>query len=144
MPVKLGSSLPEQNEARIEIIPLIDIMFFLLASFMLVSISMVHLKTVPVNLPTAATATEDTQRDFISITIDREGTAYLEGRPVGLQELSMTFSSMQATNPTVRVYISGDQDARHGDVVRVLDVVRGTGVQKVAFEIKPQAGDAVP
>ena len=57
MPVKLGSKLPPENEARIEIIPLIDIMFFLLAAFMLVSLSMVNLKGVKVNLPTATTAT---------------------------------------------------------------------------------------
>ena len=53
MPVKLGSKQPSESEARIEIIPLIDIMFFLLASFMLVSLSMVNLKSVKVNLPTA-------------------------------------------------------------------------------------------
>ena len=57
MPVKLGSKLPEENEARIEIIPLIDIMFFLLAAFMLVSLSMVNMKSVKVNLPTSTTAT---------------------------------------------------------------------------------------
>ena len=63
MPVKLGSKLPPpESEARIEIIPLIDIMFFLLAAFMLVSLSMVNMKSVKVNLPTATTATGDTKR----------------------------------------------------------------------------------
>ncbi len=61
MPVKLGSKLPQEHEARIEIIPLIDIMFFLLASFMLVSLSMVNLKSVKVNLPTATSASIDTK-----------------------------------------------------------------------------------
>ncbi len=56
MPVKLSSRLPAEGEARIEIIPLIDIMFFLLAAFMLVSLSMVNMKSVKVNLPTATTA----------------------------------------------------------------------------------------
>ena len=59
MPVKLGSKLPPENtEARIEIIPLIDIMFFLLAAFMLVSLSMVNLKGIKVNLPTSSSHQE--------------------------------------------------------------------------------------
>ena len=63
MPVKLGSKLPpESAEARIEIMPLIDIMFFLLASFMLVSLSMVNLKSVKVNLPTATTASREQKK----------------------------------------------------------------------------------
>ena len=44
--------------------------------------------------------------------------------------------ALPISNPEVRVFISGDRDARHGDVIRVLDIVRGTGVQKVAFEIR--------
>ena len=68
MPVKLGSKLPtEHSEARIEIIPLIDIMFFLLASFILVSLSMAHLKGVKVDLPTATTATADTTVETNSV-----------------------------------------------------------------------------
>src|SRR5208283_1527331 len=82
MPVKLGPRLVQEAEARIEIIPLIDIMFFLLASFMLVSLSMVNLKTVKVNLPTATSGTNESKRDFVDISIDKAGTAYLDKRPV--------------------------------------------------------------
>jgi biopolymer transport protein ExbD len=137
MPVKLGSRLPSENEARIEIIPLIDIMFFLLASFMLVSLSMVNLKALKVNLPTAAAATLETKNDFIAITVDRSGAAYFDKQPVGANELVQNLSAWRKTNDSVRVFISGDADARHGDVVRVLDLVRSTGIQKVAFEIRP-------
>ena len=137
MPVKLGSKLPpESAEARIEIIPLIDIMFFLLAAFMLVSLSMVNMKSVKVNLPTATTATADTQRDFVNISVDKAGLAYLDAKPVGANELAVALAAMAKANAEVRVFISGDRDARHGDVIRVLDIVRGTGIQKVAFEIR--------
>ena len=139
MPVKLGSKLPpESTEARIEIIPLIDIMFFLLAAFMLVSLSMVNLKSVKVNLPTATTATADAQRELVNISVDKAGLAYLNTKPVGPNELALGLAALAKTNAEVRVFISGDQDARHGDVIRVLDIVRGTGIQKVAFEIKTQ------
>ena len=139
MPVKLGSKLPpESAEARIEIIPLIDIMFFLLAAFMLVSLSMVNLKSVQVNLPTATTATADPQRDLVNLSVDKAGLAYLDTRPVAPNELALALAALAKTNAEVRVFISGDQDARHGDVIRVLDIVRGTGIQKVAFEIRTQ------
>src|SRR5687768_3266323 len=135
MPVKLGSKLPQDHEARIEIIPLIDIMFFLLAAFMLVSLSMVNMKSVKVNLPTATTASAESQRDFLNITVDKAGLLFLDKKPVAHNELAATLASIHQTNAAVRVFISGDQDARHGDVIRALDIVRGTGIEKVAFEI---------
>ena len=144
MPVKLGSKLPADNEARIEIIPLIDIMFFLLAAFMLVSLSMVNLKSVKVNLPTATTATADTKKDFVNISVDKAGLAFLDQKPVGNNELAQMLAAMQKTNATMRVFISGDQDARHGDVIRVLDLVRATGIEKVAFEIREASKPAQP
>ncbi|MCI0534348.1 MAG: biopolymer transporter ExbD [Verrucomicrobiales bacterium] len=144
MPVKLGSKLPAEAEARIEIIPLIDIMFFLLAAFMLVSLSMVNLKTVKVNLPTATTATPEAKRDLISISIDKAGLAYLDAKPIGNNELAIALSALLKTNSEPRVFISGDRDARHGDVIRVLDLVRATGIQKVAFEIRESSDPAAP
>jgi biopolymer transport protein ExbD len=144
MPVKLGSRLPAESEARIEIIPLIDIMFFLLAAFMLVSLSMVNMKSVKVNLPTATTATPDTKKDFLNISVDKAGLAFLDQKPVGNYELAQLLTAAQKTNSTLRVFISGDQDARHGDVIRVLDLVRATGIEKVAFEIREASKPATP
>ena len=134
MPVKLGSKLPAETEARIEIIPLIDIMFFLLASFMLVSLSMVNLKSVKVNLPTATTTSIETKNNFVSISVDKAGVAYFNREPVGQNELVQRLNAWLRTNENVRVFIRGDQDARHGDVIRVLDLVRSAGIQKVAIE----------
>ncbi len=139
MPVKLGSKLPSENEPRIEIVPLIDIMFFLLASFMLVSLSMVNLKSVKVNLPTATSASAEPKQDLLNISIDKAGLVFLDRAPVGHNELAKILAARQKTNSNVRVYISGDKDARHGEVIRVLDIVRSTGIEKVAFEIREAA-----
>jgi biopolymer transport protein ExbD len=135
MPVKLSNS-SNDHEARIEIIPLIDIMFFLLAAFMLVSLSMVNMKSVKVNLPTATTANAETKKDFINLSIDRTGAIFFDKQPVGPNELVQQLTAWRTTNESVRVFISGDQDARHGDVIRALDLVRSTGIEKVAFEIR--------
>jgi biopolymer transport protein ExbD len=137
MPVKLGSKLPPENaEARIEIIPLIDIMFFLLAAFMLVSLSMVNRKSVKVNLPTATTATAEMKKNFITISVDKNGAVYLDKKLIGNNELVFQLAELEKTNGAAQVFISGDKDARHGDVIRVLDLVRSAGIQKVAFEIR--------
>ena len=137
MPVKLGSKLPTDSaEARIEIVPLIDIMFFLLAAFMLVSLSMVNVKSVKVNLPTATTAAPDSRRDLADISVDKNGFAFLDKKPVGDNELINGLLAAQKANPNLRVFISGDRDARYGSVIRVLNLVRSAGIEKVAFEIR--------
>ncbi len=136
MPVKLGSKLPSDHaEARIEIIPLIDIMFFLLASFMLVSLSMVNLKAVKVNLPTAASATPESKKDFTDISVDKSGDMFLDKKPIAAHELTGALAAARAANPNIRVFISGDRDAKNGDMIRALDAVRSAGIEKVAFEI---------
>jgi biopolymer transport protein ExbD len=136
MPVKLGSKLPtESAEARIEIVPLIDIMFFLLASFMLVSLSMVNMKSMKVNLPTAVTAGSDIKKDIADISVDKTGGVFLDKKPMANNELAQALASALKANPNLRVFISGDRDARHGDVIRALDAVRAAGINKIAFEI---------
>jgi biopolymer transport protein ExbD len=139
MPVKLNSKLPAENaEARIEIIPLIDIMFFLLAAFMLVSLSMVNLRSMKVNLPGAANAVVESQRkDFSDISVDKAGEVFLDKkRIVADRNLVRSLEGARRSNPNLRVFISGDRDARHGDIIRVLDLVRAAGIDRVAFEIQ--------
>jgi biopolymer transport protein ExbD len=140
MPVKLGSKLPtEHSEARIEIIPLIDIMFFLLAAFMLVSLSMVNLKGVKVSLPTATTASPETQKNLVHVTVDKNGLVFLDGKPIGSHELATALNGAREKDPDLRVFIRGDREARHGDVLHILDLVRSAGVEKVAFETREPA-----
>jgi len=135
--MKIGSPLPHKK-ARIEIIPLIDIMFFLLASFMMASLTMVRLQSIKMDLPTATTATRDFKPDIVNISVDRAGDIYIEKKPVTLIELNAYLSNKLRLNTNVPVYISGDKDATHGAVIRVLDLVRRAGIQKVSFAISPQ------
>ena len=137
MPVKLDSKLPENAEARIEIIPLIDIMFFLLASFMLVSLSMQNSKSMKVNLPAAASATMDPKKDFVDISVDKAGQTFLDRKTIGSSDLLAALAAAAKSNPDLRVFISGDRDTRHGDMIRVLDLIRSAGIDKVAFDVRP-------
>jgi biopolymer transport protein ExbD len=136
MPVKLGSKLPAESEARIEIIPLIDIMFFLLASFMLVSLSMVQLKVIKVDLPTASASSGEGSKDLITISVNESGLAFLDGNPIGNSELALRLATTRQTNSATRVLVRGDRNARHGDVVRVLVVVQSAGIVNAGIEIR--------
>ncbi len=132
--MKLRSPLPERK-ARIEIIPLIDIMFFLLAAFMLASLTMIKLQSIKMNLPTATQATRDFKPDIVNISVDKLGGVHVENRRVNDAELRTFLSEKFRANPNVPVYISGDRQATHGDVIRVLDLVRQEGIQNVSFAV---------
>jgi biopolymer transport protein ExbD len=135
--MKIGSPFPHKK-ARIEIIPLIDIMFFLLASFMLASLSMMRLQSIKMDLPTATVAKRDFKPDIVNIGVDKAGNLFLDKKAVGMVELQSFLSNRFRINTNVPVYISGDKDATHGMVIGVLDLVRREGIQKVSFAIAPQ------
>jgi len=136
--MKLLTPLPHKK-ARIEIIPLIDIMFFLLAVMMLVSLNMVQMKGIKLNLPTAATATSENRSDFITLSVKADGSIYLDKTPIQRPALVEELKRRKAAQLDLRIYIQGDADSVHGDVIAVLDRVRSAGIQKVAFAIKPDA-----
>ena len=132
----IRSPLPHKR-ARIEIIPLIDIMFFLLASFMLASLSMIKLQSVKVTLPTAQTAKRDFTPDILNIGVDKAGLAYIEKTQMTIPELSEALSNRFRISTNSAVYITADTDAKHGAVDRVLQVVYAAGVRRVSFSIAP-------
>lgn len=125
-----------RKKARIEIIPLIDIMFFLLACFMLVSLSMVTSKSVKVSLPTAQTGDKENKPNTLSISVDATGGIFLDKRPIGKNELQSELARDHNQNKNTRVVISGDLDARHGVMIAVLDKVRSAGIENVAFQTR--------
>jgi len=135
--MKIGSPLPHKK-ARIEIIPLIDIMFFLLASFMLASLSMMRLQSIHMDLPTATVAKRDFKPDIVNIGVDKVGNVYIDKDMVSMMDLQNFLSTRYRINTNVPVYISGDKDATHGMIISVLDLVRRQGIQKVSFAIAPK------
>jgi biopolymer transport protein ExbD len=136
--MKLHSPVPHKK-ARIEIIPLIDIMFFLLASFMLVSLSMIRMKGVKMTLPQAVSASTETNPDFIPISVSPTGELFWDKdkTPITAPELTAKIAPLFQSNKDLRIFINADRDATHGTVIDVLDRVRQAGVTKVSFAIKP-------
>src|SRR5262245_36415869 len=115
-------------------------MFFLLAAFMLASLSMIRLQSArSMQLPSAATATNDFKPDIINIVVSKEGDYYLDQNRTNLADLYAYLSNRFVLNTNVPVFISGDKAARHGAIVQVLDTVRRAGIQKVSFTISAEA-----
>jgi len=128
----------ERKRARIEIIPMIDVVFFLLVFFMMASLSMTVYRGLPVNLP-RATSGSTPPAESAAITVSRDGQAYLDRQPVTREVLGQRLRGLVGANPLVAVIITADEAATHGHVVDVLDEVRTAGVTRMAIAIRPEA-----
>jgi biopolymer transport protein ExbD len=132
------------KKGRIEIIPLIDIMFFLLASFMMVSLSQVHMKGMKVNLPTGQMGETQAKNEYISVSVDRDGHPFFDKQEMTYESLTQRLKQVHDENPEAKVFVRGDQDTVHFNIIRVLDILRSVGFYKVAFEIKSEALKGMP
>ena len=141
--MNVTSPIPHKK-ARIEIIPLIDIMFFLLASFMMVSLSQVHLKGIKVNLPTGQSGQTQDKQNYVSLSVDKDGYVYFDKEKITLEEVYPRLVKIRAENGEAKIFVRGDREALHGNVTRLLDQIRSSGFDKIAFEIKSEAGRGVP
>ena len=142
--MRVSSPIPH-HKARIEIIPLIDIMFFLLASFMMVSLSQVHMKGMKVNLPSGQTGETQAKNEYVSVSVDRDGHPYFDKEEMrSYDDLLARLKKVHDENPEAKVFIRGDADTVHFNIIRVLDTLRSAGFYKVAFEIKSEGLKNMP
>lgn len=124
------------RRARIEIIPLIDIIFFLLATFMMVSMSMIKNQGIMVNLPVASTGSPQERSEYASISITADTGYFFNKEPVSSEQLVERLAALKASDPEPRVYINADAKAEFGQAVSVLDEARKLGITKVAIETR--------
>jgi len=143
--MKMRSPIPKKH-ARIEIIPLIDIMFFLLASFMMVSLSQTHMKGIAVNLPSANTPPPppDKPKDYVSIRVTEGGIIYFDNVMVLTDDVMGKLFELQKQNPDIKVSLSAEQLAMHGDVITLLDKIRLAGITKIGYQIKTASVQGAP
>jgi biopolymer transport protein ExbD len=139
----VASPIPHKK-ARIEIIPLIDIMFFLLASFMMVSLSQVHMKGVKVNLPSGVSGETQTKREYLSVSVDKDGHYFFDKDEVGDDELLNRMRKAHQAAPEAKVFLRGDKESAHLNVAHALEIIRASGYYKVSFEIKSESLKGVP
>lgn len=119
----------QRKTPELIIIPMIDIMFFLLVFFMLSTMYMIDLKTIPVKLPQAKNAATDTTTTF-AVTMKADGTLYLGEAQTDTQALVTQAAIEQKNNKNFAVVIRAEKDLEYGEVIKLVDRLKGAGVTR--------------
>jgi biopolymer transport protein ExbD len=128
-----------KKKARIEIIPLIDVIFFLLATFVLFTLSLNKIASVPVNLPIPNPVPAPPDPEMVTLQISDQGTCYWNRELIQIGEIAPRLANLKARVPSPRVLIAGDDRAKFGITVRALDEVRKAGITQVSVETRTRA-----
>jgi len=122
------------RRGRIEIIPMIDVMFFLLATFILASLSLQNLHSLPVNLPQGK-ASPILAKTTVTLTITKDSTILLDSTPVTLETLAATLKPM-LKGPDSSVIVAADNAAPYGVTVQAMIQSRNAGAQHFLMAVK--------
>ncbi len=123
-----------KKKARIEIIPLIDVIFFLLATFVLFTLSLNKSQGQPVTLPQADTGEPRDPTGTATITVTAEGTIAWDKDFISGEEFLARLKSFYAFDPNGRILINGDENAMFSQAIYVFDEARKAGFKKVLIE----------
>ena len=127
----------EASRTRVNIVPLIDVIFLLLAFFMLLTISMVLQEGIPVDLAKAGASESVESDNQIVLTIEEDGTLSWNKETINFDELDRRLSARAGGEKPPRVLVNADRGARHGRIIDVVDRVRAANLQKVVFTVEP-------
>ena len=124
------------KKGRIEIIPMIDVMFFLLATFMLASLSMQNLHSLPINLPQGHAAPMPVQaKNTVTLTVTQEGKIFLDKTQVTIESLALTLKPM-LTGTESNVIVAADSAATNGVTIQAMLKAREAGAQHFLIAVK--------
>jgi len=129
--------VPVRKKARIEIIPLIDVIFFLLATFVLFTLSLNRIQSLPVDLPAAvANNTPPPKDDSVTIQVSGEGAVFWNKELIDMGEVASRIAYYKTQTENPRILVAGDERARFGQTVTVLDEIRKAGIDKFSVETR--------
>ena len=128
--------LRQRRRGRIEIIPMIDVMFFLLATFMLASLSLQNLHSLAVNLPRGQAPVLQAPKS-VTLTVARDGTISINQIGVTLETLAATLRPL-VSGPETHVVVAADSAAPSGIVVEAMLKAREAGTEHFLFAVTPQ------
>jgi len=139
-----GSAADNDDEmiTAINVTPLVDVMLVLLIIFMLTA-NLIDNPAIKVDLPEASTG-EATEPSTIGLTLTEDGTIYLNGAPTDEEGLRAFIPSVLKDDPKTQAIISAAQTASHGQVIRLIDLVRQLGLFRFALNINPEAALTLP
>lgn len=124
---------PHQFEKpEVVIIPMIDIMFFLLVFFMISTMSMVDLKTTDVNLPKASNVQTNLAVTYL-VTVKQDGSLWLQDQPIGMEDLIRRAQVEKSRSSQFAVAIRADESVQYKDLMGLMDRLKGAGITRFAL-----------
>lgn len=126
----------EIKKARIEIVPMIDTMVFLLIFFMMASLAMTPMAGMKVNLPKASSG-EKTNAARVLLTMTDRGEIFLNRKPVRLEEVTPLLRDRIAANPETQVIVNADRSLQHGQVIALMDAAKRANPKVMAVATDP-------
>lgn len=120
------------EKPEIIIIPMIDIMFFLLVFFMIATMSMVDLKTVDVSMPKATNVQTNLSVTYL-VTIKKDGTLWLEDKAITMDDLLRRAQAEQSKNSKFAVAIRADESVDYAELMKLVDALKGAGINRFAL-----------
>ncbi len=136
MKIDLDSTEPD---VRIEIVPLIDVIFCILTFFILAAVTLTRQAAINVDLPRATSGTTQ-MRQILIVSVDPIGQAYVEKLPVSRDQLYQAIINFRQQNPDGMMVLYASRAASYNDVVQVLDLLRSAGGDRVALATLPGDG----
>lgn len=136
MAARMGSNEPGQVIGEINVTPFVDVVLVLLVIFMITA-PLLMKEALKVTLPKVSERPPEAVAT-LGVTVTKEGQVLLNGTLIALENLSESVRGFHSANPEAQAMISADIDARHGDVVRVIDRIRAGGLERFAIQVERQ------
>ena len=129
--------LPSTKKSRIEMLPLIDVVFLLLVVFIYTMLSMAVHRGLNINLPKSETSAVEKQL-ILSVTIDKKGLIYIDKQMVDLEELTETLEAMTSDKKNPGVLLFADKEIPYQDLFKVLDRIRLAGLNRISLQAEAE------
>lgn len=119
----------DENLPQPMLSPMIDMIFLLLVFFIVSTMYMVEIKTIPIKMPTAAHTQTVTKSTFV-VTVKEDGAIYLDDDKIDLPTLCENAKGQLALDENFAVIIRGDKGVEYGAIIKLMDALKGAGITK--------------
>ena len=133
-----GHSYFDVDKPRIEIIPMIDIMMFLLVFFIVITLRMIQGTGIQLDLPSSKT-TQDLKPTQITIGVQKDGTMYIDGQPYSAEAMKAKLEEAKKSSDKLAVILAGDKELTYQNTLKVMDVARSAGISQVGLAAKAES-----
>jgi biopolymer transport protein ExbD len=126
----------EVSRPRVEVIPMIDIMMFLLVFFVLIAVRMIAGTGIPLDLP-GSKSTQELKSSTVTIGVTKTGDTVIDGKTLASEELKAKLAELKKDRP-VDIVLAGDKDVSLQALMKVMDTVRSAGISTVGIAAKAE------